>query len=436
MSVCRWAIVKRLSGSIQYTESMRKHLLLFSVTLALLTGLLAIQRRAPFDSRLIAFRSDRNYPDKSRSSLYVMSTNGNFVRRIIDSIPNMYCLPVEFSTPESDWFVFRASDGLESIRNFGLSRTKLDIPSTSTPSLQMWSQDGKFLILSSSEEALFAFDGHNITRLTGDRSFNRMWGWSPDGQWVYYSAIDNNIFRVKPDGTSTQQLTFDGHNKSNQGWSPDGQWLYYTRWEVHGEYWLHRMTTDGSVNEQLLESQTEWIDFRLWEDGLRQFGPLVLIYRHRFEPFSYWHLDDPRLVLRIGDMTHRMRPDGSDVTIFYDSDQENPYRYQGFYYRHPDGPLATCKGFEYVRTIDESPTGRGWIEDNGDNWKLIRVPTSGPNGWELYWIEDDTVKNITNHPGDDEFITWMTGEEKAFSGGLLLGLAALLLVTREAAYRQ
>ena len=436
MSALRWTYVKHLSGLRIYNNIMRKQLLLFSVTLALLTGLLAFQRRAPFDDRLIAFRSDRDFPDKLRSALYVMSTDGQIVRRIIDRMPNAYCLNVDFSSPDSDWHVFKSENNLVRVSNDGFRTEEILIASQYTPFVETWSQDGQTLILSTSERALFAYDGRKTIRLTPDGTLNYSWGWSPDGQWIYYKANDENIFRVRPDATATDQLSYDGNPKINQGWSPDGKWLYYVSWDEIGSYQLYRMNAAGTIVEQLLDVHTDWMYFQLWENGDRHFGPLILTYQYQFELFEYWEAENPWLVVDVGQSSYKMRPDGSEVTIYDSADEANPYRYLGYYERYPDGHLDRCMDYEPVRPLQESPTGRGWIEDSGDGWALMRVPTNGPNGWELYWVEDGTAKNITNHPGDDEFVTWMTGKEQAFSEAMLLGLAVLLMITTKVASRR
>lgn len=436
MSVFRRVIVKRLSGLPVYNNVMRKQLLLFSVTLALLTGLLAFQRRAPFDGRLIALRSDRDYPDKSRSALYVMSTDGQIIRRIIDKMPNAYCLNVDFSSPDADWHVFRGDNHLVRVSNGGFRREAISIESQYPPYVETWSQDGRILILSTSEKALFAYDGHETIQLIPDGTLNQNWGWSPDGEWIYYTAYDENIYRVRRDATGTEQLSYDDNPKRNQGWSPDGQWLYYISWDAIGSYQLHRMNAGGTRVEQLLDVQQDWMEIQLWDAGDREFGPLILTYQYQFEPFDYWDADDPWLVMGVGPITYKMRPDGSDVTAFGYTDPSNPYLFRSYYERHPDGYRDRCTDYDSVSTLEASPTGRGWVEDSGDDWMLMRVPTNGPNGWELYWVEDGTAKNITNHPGDDEFVTWMTGEEQAFSIVVLLGLTSLMLITTGVAFRR
>lgn len=49
--------------------------------------------------------------------------------------------------------------------------------------------------------------------------------WSPDGEWLTFSAV-KQIYKVRPDGSDLTQLTFSRENFS-PAWSPDGLWIAY-----------------------------------------------------------------------------------------------------------------------------------------------------------------------------------------------------------------
>lgn len=78
---------------------------------------------------------------------------------------------------------------------------------------------------------------------------------SPDGQWLVYtqrdSVQDQDIYRMRLDGSEVQRLTHDDTYNSFGGFSPDGAWLYYTARveESTPEFMLHRLRPDGSEHE-------------------------------------------------------------------------------------------------------------------------------------------------------------------------------------------
>jgi Tol biopolymer transport system component len=54
--------------------------------------------------------------------------------------------------------------------------------------------------------------------------------YSPDGKHIYYNANPTGtmqIWRMKPDGTATEQLTFDENHDWFPHISPDGKWIVY-----------------------------------------------------------------------------------------------------------------------------------------------------------------------------------------------------------------
>jgi Tol biopolymer transport system component len=53
---------------------------------------------------------------------------------------------------------------------------------------------------------------------------------SPDGKYIYYNANPTGtmqIWRMKPDGTGSEQLTFDSYNNWFPHISPDGKWMVF-----------------------------------------------------------------------------------------------------------------------------------------------------------------------------------------------------------------
>ena len=54
--------------------------------------------------------------------------------------------------------------------------------------------------------------------------------YSPDGKYIYYNGSKSGtmqLWRMKPDGSGSEQLTFDQYNNWFPHISPDGKWIVY-----------------------------------------------------------------------------------------------------------------------------------------------------------------------------------------------------------------
>jgi TolB protein len=95
---------------------------------------------------------------------------------------------------------------------------------------------------------LYLADGRNAQPVKDDHPFHFLPQWSPTGEWLAYLSgehYDCHPHLVRPDGTGLRKLAdrggyrgvirpidtgADGHSERSDppAWSPDGQWLYYT----------------------------------------------------------------------------------------------------------------------------------------------------------------------------------------------------------------
>ena len=127
---------------------------------------------------------------------------------------------------------------------------------------------------------------------------------SPDGQWLAYYVIGNqlDILISRSDGTGERELTHDPANDRNPTWSFDGgQILIYTNRSGKGQIWSIR--PDGSQLRQLTFAPEGLESYNIWSpDGSR-----ILYVGHgadydkmfTFEPAKAWSEQIPEWWSRV-----------------------------------------------------------------------------------------------------------------------------------------
>lgn len=80
--------------------------------------------------------------------------------------------------------------------------------------------------------ATYELQNATVTLLTSGTDEGTQPVWSPDGQWIAYSASRGgpwSLFRRRSDGSGSEELLHRGdHDLAPCSWSPDGQFLAYT----------------------------------------------------------------------------------------------------------------------------------------------------------------------------------------------------------------
>ena len=98
--------------------------------------------------------------------------------------------------------------------------------------------------------------------------------WSPDGERIaFFSARDRNgpclfgectghaseLYVVDSDGSDEQRLTETTAHEDFAGWTPDGEWILFSRIEDgQGDYDVYAVRADGECEVQLTDTGEAW----------------------------------------------------------------------------------------------------------------------------------------------------------------------------------
>ncbi|MEO8035895.1 MAG: peptidase S41, partial [Acidobacteriota bacterium] len=116
----------------------------------------------------------------------------------------------------------------------------------------MFSPDGTRLAFTSDRTGngdiyILDLNAAKLVRLTYDDATELVDGWSPDGQWIYFSstakeiASMNDVFRVRASGGTPMPVTDDHYTNEFFGApAPDGRRLAFAaRGNASGQWWRH-----------------------------------------------------------------------------------------------------------------------------------------------------------------------------------------------------
>jgi TolB protein len=101
---------------------------------------------------------------------------------------------------------------------------------------------------------LMAWDGSAQRRLTDDPANEWAASWSPDGQWIAFTARTANnqdVYKIRPDGSQRTRLTSAPSIESYPTWSPDSRQIAFVSDRGGGFSGIYVMGVEGGAAEAL-----------------------------------------------------------------------------------------------------------------------------------------------------------------------------------------
>lgn len=181
--------------------------------------------------------------------IYVMNADGSSIRRITNSVPQVY---YDYPTlsPDGSRIAFISHD-LNS-REYALEIVGLDgsllqrlISGPRTLSELAWSPDGSKIAYARGDDNTengFAFKLSCRPEIYVINTFSRKYvdltlgeggtdpAWSPDGTRIAFSSFrheNSEIYTMSSDGSDVQRLTYTEGGEGEPAWSPDGRQIAY-----------------------------------------------------------------------------------------------------------------------------------------------------------------------------------------------------------------
>lgn len=130
----------------------------------------------------------------------------------------------------------------------------VDMPGEESP-------DGKTLLFASSEDGntnIFSMDlaSRKAIRLTSNSAIDVSPSWSPDGRWmVFVSDMRGNpnlfVSDAATPGAPPRRITFEGKNIGDPAWSPNGDRIAYSAMDENGVFQIYTVDAEGKSTTRL-----------------------------------------------------------------------------------------------------------------------------------------------------------------------------------------
>ena len=174
--------------------------------------------------------------------LYKITRDGKH-KEIIDTGTAIHCNNDHGISADGKWLAISNNDVVKG-HSYGTSRIYVlpvtgGIPKLVTPLMPSywhgWSPDGNFMVytaLRNGEYDIFriSIEGQYETQLTNAPGLDDGPEYSPDGAYIYYNSFQSGVmelWRMNSDGTAKTQLTDDPYSNWFPHPSPDGRYLVF-----------------------------------------------------------------------------------------------------------------------------------------------------------------------------------------------------------------
>ncbi len=260
-------------------------------------------------------------------------------------------------------------------------------------------------------------DGSELIDITPPNLlYIRFLSWSPDGQFIAFSAWKDNemqIFKVKHDGSNLVQLTFGERGGDNPSWSPDGERIMFSSSSQdilddsgRPAVQIYIMNADGTeVHRFEVKTKTDNTNMT----GSYRKDGFIAVNESITKQASANYIVNSEGVIQ------REFPEFTmTVTITWSPDGN-------FAAYSPDPRVSDCLGIEIMK-FDKSEhkclmnqKSNSSVYFGGISWspdgKYVLFSSNLDGDWDIYAIKVDGsgLTQLTNMPGQEGWAVWSFG---------------------------
>ena len=287
--------------------------------------------------------------------------------------------------------VFTTDGDIYVMNDDGTGRRRLTKSTTETHRYPRWSPDGtkiaftrymdKENIQFTSELFIMNADGTDPQRLTDNKVADIDSSWSPNGQRIAYTSVQNGVYQVYIVEVSTRAVTQltgidDETVSTSPDWSPDGTQIAFERFIPIGgiaSKTIYVMSADGQHQRPILP------------DPLLN-GPPT------FRFFPRWSTDGQRI-------------------LFYEDKWFKEGDVVKFFVQQIGGAKKEITDISNRLGNNLFLAGTSWMENDRAILVSIKIKDKPNASYDLYRYSFDTrgLRRLTRDPGDEEWPDWTEG---------------------------